>query len=50
MRPGIAILALWTGWAASWALAALWSNRTENRPGIAAQIRYRIPIVIGALC
>jgi protein-S-isoprenylcysteine O-methyltransferase Ste14 len=49
MRPGIAILALWTGWAVSWALAALWSNRTENRPGIAAQIRYRVPIVIGAL-
>jgi protein-S-isoprenylcysteine O-methyltransferase Ste14 len=49
MRPGIAILALWIGWAVSWAVAAPWSNRTEKRPGIVTEIRYRLPMLIGAL-
>jgi len=49
MRPGIVILALWLGWALSWVLAALWSNRTEKRPGIGAEIRYRTPMIIGIL-
>jgi protein-S-isoprenylcysteine O-methyltransferase Ste14 len=49
MRPGIVILALWLGWLISWLLAALWTNRTERRPAIGAEIRYRIPMIIGAL-
>jgi protein-S-isoprenylcysteine O-methyltransferase Ste14 len=49
MRPGIVISALWAGWAVTWAIAASWSNRTEKRPGIGAEIRYRIPMGIGAL-
>jgi protein-S-isoprenylcysteine O-methyltransferase Ste14 len=49
MRPGIVILALWLGWLASWLLAALWSNRTERRPAIGIEIRYRIPMAVGAL-
>jgi hypothetical protein len=49
MSPATGILALWIGWAVSWTLAAVWSNRTEKRPGIGAQIRYRAPMIIGAV-
>ena len=49
MRPGIAIVGLWIGWGLSWAIAAFWSNPTEKRPGIGTEIRYRIPMHIGAL-
>jgi protein-S-isoprenylcysteine O-methyltransferase Ste14 len=49
MRPEITILALWIGWVVTWVIAALWSNRTENRPGIDAEVRYRIPMGIGAV-
>lgn len=49
MRPGIVILAFWFGWLISWLLAALWTNRTERRPAIGTEIRYRIPMIIGAL-
>jgi len=49
MRPGIVILILWLGWLASWLLAALWSNRTEGRPPIGTEIRYRIPMILGVL-
>jgi hypothetical protein len=41
VRPGIVILALWLGWLISWLFAALWSNRTEGRPAIGTEIRYR---------
>jgi protein-S-isoprenylcysteine O-methyltransferase Ste14 len=49
MHPGIAIAALWAGWALSWIAAARWSNRTRSRPDIGLQIRYRIPMLIGTL-
>lgn len=49
MRPGLVILALWFLWAVSWTLAALWSSRTEARPDIGSQVRYRIPMVIGVV-
>jgi protein-S-isoprenylcysteine O-methyltransferase Ste14 len=49
MRPGTVILALWLGWLASWLAASFWSNRTERRPPIGTEIRYRIPMLIGAL-
>lgn len=49
MRPWMAIVALWLGWVLSWTIAALWSNRTEKRPAVGTQIRYRIPMLIGAL-
>jgi protein-S-isoprenylcysteine O-methyltransferase Ste14 len=48
MRPYIAILALWIGWLLSWLIAARWSNPTENRPALWAEIRYRIPMAVGA--
>lgn len=49
MRPGLVIIALWTGWAVSWALAARWSSQTEKRPAIATEIIYRILMIIGTL-
>ena len=49
MHPGIAIVGLWIGWGVSWAIAAFWSNRTEARPGIGTELRFRIPMAIGAL-
>lgn len=47
MRPGHVILALWLGWTVSWVLAALWTNRTEKRPAVSSEIRYRVPMLIG---
>jgi protein-S-isoprenylcysteine O-methyltransferase Ste14 len=49
MRPGLVIVALWAVWAASWAAAAVWRDRTEARPPIGAEIRYRLPMIAGAL-
>lgn len=47
MRPGHVIPELWLGWAVSWVLAALWSNRTEKRPAVSTEIRYRVPMLLG---
>ena len=47
MHPAIAIMLLWAGWVISWVAAARWSNRTEKRPSIGTEIRYRIPMLIG---
>jgi protein-S-isoprenylcysteine O-methyltransferase Ste14 len=47
MHPGLAIVALWVGWAASWAAAALWSNRTEKSVGIRKEAGYRVVLAIG---
>jgi len=43
------IISLWIGWAISWIAAAGWSNRTESRPSIGPEIRYRLLMGIGAL-
>lgn len=45
----LAVIALWLCWALSWLAAAQWSNRTEKTPGVAAEVRYRIPMHLGAL-
>jgi protein-S-isoprenylcysteine O-methyltransferase Ste14 len=42
MTPDWMILALWIAWLASWVVAAFWSNRTEKRGGIGADIAFRI--------
>ena len=47
MQPARAFIILWIAWALSWALAALWSRRVEARPSLAAELRYRVPMVIG---
>jgi protein-S-isoprenylcysteine O-methyltransferase Ste14 len=49
MRPSLVIAALWIGWAASWLLAAVWSNRTEKSVGLRAEAGYRVVLGLGAL-
>ncbi|HVT34242.1 MAG TPA: isoprenylcysteine carboxylmethyltransferase family protein [Nevskiaceae bacterium] len=49
MSPRDAIIALWALWVVSWIAAAAWGSRTDKRPGIGTEIRYRIPMLIGAL-
>jgi protein-S-isoprenylcysteine O-methyltransferase Ste14 len=49
MRPGIVIVVIWIAWAISWIAAAAWSNDTQSRAPIAAEIRYRVLMGIGAL-
>ena len=45
MKPEIAFVVLWAGWAVSWAAAAFWSDRTEKRAGGTI---YRIVLLVGA--
>jgi protein-S-isoprenylcysteine O-methyltransferase Ste14 len=49
LRPGLAIVVLWIGFAVSWTAAALWSGRTEKRAGHGVEASYRIPLLIGLL-
>ena len=49
MRPGLAIISIWIAWAISWVVAAGWSNRTESRPALGPEIRYRLLMGVGAL-
>lgn len=42
MTPDSTIIVLWVAWLVSWGVAAFWSNRTEKRGGIAADIAFRI--------
>jgi len=48
MTPEGTIKALWVVWVASWGVAAFWSDRTEKRGGIAAEIAFRILFWAGA--
>jgi protein-S-isoprenylcysteine O-methyltransferase Ste14 len=48
MTPESTILGLWIAWLASWVIAAFWSNRTEKRGGIAAEIVFRILFYVSA--
>src|SRR5437764_3416352 len=49
MTPRIAVVALWAFWVISWVAAMSWSNRTEKRADRSTELRYRIPLAIGAL-
>jgi protein-S-isoprenylcysteine O-methyltransferase Ste14 len=42
MTPEGTIIVLWVAWLLSWGVAAFWSNRTEKRGGIVADIAFRI--------
>ncbi|MGC1295303.1 MAG: isoprenylcysteine carboxylmethyltransferase family protein [Alloacidobacterium sp.] len=42
MTPEWTITVLWVAWLVSWVVAAFWSNRTEKRAGIVAEIAFRI--------
>jgi len=48
MRPGLAIVVLWVGWAISWAVAAVWQAKTEKSAGVRAELPSRVVLVIGA--
>ena len=49
MTPELTIIALWVAWVVSWTVAALWSNRTEKRAGIGAELFFRVLFHIGAI-
>ena len=49
MTPEHTIYALWCAWVLSWVLAMLWSNRTEKRASIAAELFFRILLYFGAI-
>jgi protein-S-isoprenylcysteine O-methyltransferase Ste14 len=42
VRPGVAIIVLWVGFALSWVLAAFWSDETAKQAGIRQEIGYRM--------
>lgn len=48
MTPEGTIVVLWVAWLVSWGVAAFWSNRTEKRGGIVAELAFRIPFWISA--
>lgn len=49
MTPDTAVLMLWIAWVALWVTAAAWTRRTEDRPGIATEVLYRIPMHAGVV-
>jgi protein-S-isoprenylcysteine O-methyltransferase Ste14 len=49
MTPEYTINALWGAWLASWAVAMLWSNRTEKTGGIPAELFFRALLYGGAI-
>ena len=49
MTPELAIIALWIVWVVSWIVAALWTNRTEKRAGIGAELFFRVLFYGGAI-
>jgi protein-S-isoprenylcysteine O-methyltransferase Ste14 len=49
MHPAIAIAGLWAAWAVSWLAAAGWSNSTEKRVGLGAELGYRAAQLSGAV-
>jgi len=48
MTPEGTIIAIWVAWLASWLVAAFWSNRTEKRGGIVAEVVFRILFYVSA--
>ena len=42
MTPQYTIYALWGAWVVSWIVAMLWSNRTEKRDAIGAELFFRV--------
>lgn len=49
MRPVLAVIILWIGFAASWAAAAPWSSAIEKRVGLGREAAYRIVLIAGGL-
>lgn len=49
MTPEPTIYALWGAWVVSWTVAAFWTNRTEKRAGIGAELFFRLLFYLGAI-
>jgi protein-S-isoprenylcysteine O-methyltransferase Ste14 len=47
--PEYTIYALWGAWLVSWTLAMLWSNRTEKRDSIGAELFFRVLFYVGLI-
>jgi len=48
MQPLTAIGLAWGAWVASWAVAALWVNRTVAKPGVGEEVGSRLIVGLGA--
>ena len=49
MTPQDATEYIWLAWLISWFAAAVWSDRTVNRPSLGRQLAYRLTTACGAL-
>jgi protein-S-isoprenylcysteine O-methyltransferase Ste14 len=49
MTPEYTICALWGTWSVSWILAMLWSNRTEKRDSIRAELFFRVLFYVSVI-
>lgn len=47
ITPEIALYVVWSVWAISWLIAAVWSSRAQNRIGFGSEALYRILTVSG---
>ena len=47
--PELTIIGRWVAWLLSWMVAALWTNRTEKRAGIGAELFFRVLFYIAIL-
>ena len=49
MTPKLTIITVWVAWLVSWIVAALWTNHTEKRAGIGAELFFRVLFYGGAI-
>ncbi|HWA30162.1 MAG TPA: isoprenylcysteine carboxylmethyltransferase family protein [Rhizomicrobium sp.] len=49
MKPVVAVLALWIGFAVSWAVAMPWRSAPEKTLGFGRELAYRIILVLGGV-
>lgn len=49
MEPEHTIYAFWGAWLVSWTVAMLWTNRTEKRGGILAELLFRVLLGAGVI-
>jgi protein-S-isoprenylcysteine O-methyltransferase Ste14 len=49
MIPEYTIYALWGAWVVSWIVAMLWSNRTEKRDALGAELFFRVLFCVSVI-
>ena len=49
MKPALAVIVLWAGFALSWIAAMAWSSKVETRVGMGRELAYRIVLVVGGV-